>query len=127
MKAFYFQTSITALLFLPKKALSCFSKITSLKILFSILFILFFQLAFTQQLEIKVIAQDAPTILTTLEERLNIRFNYNHEYLPKGTFSFACKGNKNKILRTAFSVLDRNYTTLDEDIYRAAGDALSYV
>jgi hypothetical protein len=56
-------------------------------------------------------------ILESLEQKLEVTFNYSHEYLPTGTFSFSCNGSSEEVIKVTFSVLDRNYGQLDPGVY----------
>jgi len=64
-------------------------------------------------------------VLESLEKELNIKFNFNHDNLPKGTYSFSCSGDTENILKVACSVLNRNFSKLDEHVYVVQQDPIS--
>ncbi len=60
---------------------------------------------------------NAIQILEALEEKLEVTFNYSHEYLPEGHFTYSCNGTKQQVIKITFSVLNRTYGQLDPGVY----------
>lgn len=61
--------------------------------------------------------ESAEKIVQSIEKKLNIKFNFNHDNLPLDSYTFSCSGSKVAILSTVFSILDRNIEKLDEAVY----------
>ncbi|MFK8105103.1 MAG: TonB-dependent receptor [Saprospiraceae bacterium] len=69
------------------------------------------------QYELQVKNQSAEALIQRLEKQLSLTFNYNHDNLPLGRFTFSCTGTKAEILQISFSVLDRALVQLDDQVY----------
>ncbi len=68
-------------------------------------------------LQLSFTNESAERILETTSEILGVTFNYNHEILPDQSFSFSTSGSKDECMKTVFSVIDRNFAALGQNIY----------
>jgi len=61
--------------------------------------------------------QTALEIVQNIESALEVKFNFIHTQLPQGKYSFSVSGDQQQILNQSFTVLDRNFEQIDENIF----------
>ncbi len=96
-----------------------FLQSSKLKICFVILLSFFSFLTQGQQevFEFYFKNKSVVSILDSLEDKLELEFNYTRSILPSNSYTFSVNGDRKKILQKVFSVIDRNYVQLEEGIY----------
>ncbi|MEM8906875.1 MAG: TonB-dependent receptor [Bacteroidota bacterium] len=77
------------------------------------------------QYRLEVRQQTAEAVIQLVEQSLDLTFNFNHEDLTLGRYTFSSQGSQAQILKTASSVLDRSFLQLDEGIFSLQPVALS--
>lgn len=69
--------------------------------------------------------QNAHEIIEQIETELNIDFNYDYDLFDQSHVeSFSASGSKADILNTCFTLLDKNYSKLEESLYVIKSDKI---
>jgi len=95
---------------------------TKLNILGSLLLSFFISISSLQsqskaQFQITIKNQDALSVIQTIEEVTESKYNFSHSILPNKQYSFSVTGDMDAINKTAFSVLNRNVVRLEDKLY----------
>ena len=95
------------------------------KIVFFFCLFTYAKLSFSQDTELSLKFKNTPaaSVLNSVVSD-KLKFNFNHDVLPSGTFTFSFKGNHSDFIKMVSTIFDRKIVKIDQGFYTIQNQAI---